>query len=963
MSGTNQENMLILLSGADRVTLLARIDRLLNRLSSGLEIPANEMASQRGQAERLAIVSPRAELEDRLKTARNRLAGLTRKRLVLRDRGIFFGSDETAGRVAFLFPGQGSQHVGMLGQLYEKVPIVRTWFDSLDEAHVRKGETPPARLIFPPEEMGPDERRVLERDLFDIGRGAQLGTAANLALYEVLTLLGIKADVVLGHSNGEHSAVLAACLDVGANREPICNWLCEASRAGRQLSQPESAEKMVAVAGVAREHLENAVAQFPGELFLAMDNCPHQQVLAGRQAAIDQTVKEMSGGGGFFGDLPFTRAYHTPLFSDWAQTLRSYYEKLPLDVARVPIFSCLTCSAIPLFPAAIRDNMAAQWTSSVRFREAVEALYAEGVRAFIEVGPGSKLTAFVEDTLRGRPHLAASTSSAHRDDLSQLQLLLAALHAHGVAVDAQRFEALGSNSLYKVTPDIATVAGNTKLPETIPVAGLPVEVARAASSHSNLIADARSSLARMEKMFRAIVHSAPGGMPPISSPISGPISSSISSPISEPINNSPLLGGVVEVSADKLIAERRFSLAGDPFVADHSLGRRTPGVGWAQFPLAVLPLTASLEIMAEAAHALTGKRVAALTGVRANRWLALDGGSLTVRVESRQRGSAIHVALFESPSSAPGPAFEGTVRVGSKASEPSLDLTADLTARPPERWTAEEFYRRYAFHGPSFQGISRVVALSAQSIEAELQVTALPGLNAEDLHSDPALLDCAGQMVAFWLLEHGRREPTFGIFPFAVKRVILRHRFLPADQKVYCRAVINSASEVKTEASFIFSTPDGRVVAEIEGFEQRLIEFPQALARWIFGGEAAEFSHPAEGPPDCVVRRIALSDWPLLAESWGIWQRALAHLVSSEEELAAWLALPQNSDRRLQSLLEMIVAKETVRRWAAQRRFTAPDFTDIVIGEDRQIICRSLGADLPHFELRHEGGLIIAAAR
>ena len=78
----------------------------------------------------------------------------------------------------------------------------------------------------------------------------------------------------------------------------------------------------------------------------------------------------------------------------------------------------------------------------------------------------------------------------------------------------------------------------------------------------------------------------------------------------------------------------------------------------------------------------------------------------------------------------------------------------------------------------------------------------------------------------------------------------------------------------------------------------------------------------------------------------------MAFLISSEEELAAWLTLPQNSDQRLQSLLEMIVSKETIRRWAAQRRFTAPDFTDIVTGEDRKIICRSLGANLPHFELR-----------
>jgi malonyl CoA-acyl carrier protein transacylase len=945
MSATNQENMLVLLSGENRPALLSTIDRLLARLKNHPDIPLEATASQLGRAERLAIVSPRDELEDRLKTARVRLVGLSRARLVIRDRGIFLGVGDTAGRVAFLFPGQGSQHIGMLSGLYEKLPQVRAWFDALDNAHSRAGEMLPSRLIFSHDGISADERRKRERALFDIGRGAQLGTVANLALFEVLSRLGIEADVVLGHSNGEHAAVLAACADLESNRDYLCDWLRRASRAGLGLGEPALPEKMIVVTAVERERLEAVVARHPGNLFWAMDNCPHQQVLAGRQATVDEAAKEITAAGGISGDLPFTRAYHTPLFAEWAGTLRAYYEELPLQKARVPIISCLTSSAIDPEPASIRDNMAGQWTSPVRFRETIEALHAEGVRSFIEVGPGSKLTAFVEDTLRGRPHLAVCTSSAHRGDLLQLQHLLAALHAHGVVVDARRFDLLTQVLPVGVTSHKVRTSEPAPSGVAVRAGGFPVELATATALHSDLIAGALASMTRMENMFRAVTENAPREL--------------LMSPSTS--EDLPLLGEVKTIDRNRLVAERLFTRANDPFVVDHCLGRTFPNGRGPQFPLPVLPFTASLEIVAEAAQRMNSSPVKVISNVRANRWLALDGGELTVRTESERRGQAIHVALSDSLSNAPGAAFEGTVHLTDTLTDSLILTTSDRLTHPPSRWTADEFYRRYAFHGPSFQGISRVVALDERSIEAELRVTALPGLEAGTLQLDPALLDCAGQLVAFWLLEHGKREPSFGIFPFAVRRVILHHRPLPPGQHVRCRGAITSHSEIKTEASFVFVASDGRVIATIEGLEQRLIDFPHALARWIFGGEAAEFSQPADSTLQRVVRRIAVSDWALLTESWGIWQRALAHLLLSEEELAAWLKLSQSADLRLMWLLERIVVKETVRRWAELRSTVLPDPANIVMGEGSSIRCKSFGLMQPNCEIRREEGAIVAA--
>lgn len=942
-------NLLILLSSADRAGLLANLDQLATRLEvASTPVPAAH-APPSGHSERLAIVSPPSELRSRLMAARKRLEHLQRPRLVIRQLGVYFGSDATAGRVAFLFPGQGSQHIEILRKLYGQLPAVRKWFDALDEANRRLGAPLPSRLIFPSPDMEPEARRELEAELFDMGHGAQLSTVASLALYEVLGELGLEPDRVLGHSNGEHAAVIVAHMAPAAQRDLVCAWCSRTSRAGRRLGRPDRPERMSAVSAVELNWLKALVARYPGELFLAMDNCPHQHVLAGREATVNAAVGEIVQAGGLYSDLPFTRAYHTPLFSAGARTLASHYAALPLNPARIPVFSCLTGGALPADPDAVRRFMAQQWTAPLGFRETIESLYAEGTSTFIEVGSDSKLTAFVEDTLRGRPHLAVPTSSPNRDSCEQLQHMLAALHAHGITLDPRRFEWLSAPETAARPASMPLLAAPQGAPSTVPEA-LP-RLAPVVAAHRKLIDLARMSQARMAAQLRALTGLRPDSV----------------SQATPRVAVSPLLGDVVWASPKRLSAERRFTRAGDPFVDDHSLGRRTPGRSPTVFPLPVLAFTISLEIMAEAARRLAGTTVAVLSNMHAHRWLALDDGALSICIEAEHRGPTVHAALFESAGerwgNAPGPAAEGTIQLIAPPAVSTTLLHADPIARPPAYWTPEMFYRRYAFHGPSFQGITRVLTLSPTTIEAELVVTTLPGLDTSDLQSDPALLDCAGQLMAFWLLEQDRRDPSFGIFPFAARRITLYRAPLPPGHRLRCRGHITQNTPAITESTFVFLTCDDRPVATIEGLQQILIALPQTLARCIFGGETPAFSCPAQAQPSEVVRRIDVGDWAFLTENGGIWERALAHLILSETERAIWLRSPLPSDQRLHGLLTQLVAKETVRNWAEQHNLVPPEATDIIIIENRLIVCSPLGPRCPKLTLRHQGGTILAVVK
>jgi len=812
---------------------------ILDSLRRHRAMPVAQLTAALGAAvpthgrERLAIVATASTLHASLEVAIERLPAITRPRWVARAQGLGFTRDQSPGRVAFLFPGQGSQHFGMLRQLRGRLAVVRDWFAALDSAATAAGQ-PPITALLDGDGSDADiaDRRMA---LHDMERGAQLGTVADLALYDVLQALGIVADLHIGHSNGEHPAVMAAGR-VTASRVELCEGFVRLGAAGARLPKPREPEGLLAVSALSRETLEQLLRARSATLSLAMDNCPHQLVVGGGAAALAALAGDVAAAGGVAAVLPFGRAFHTPLFADWADTLSRYYRELRIGPGRVPVYSCRTTEPLPEDADECRDVMTAQWTGLIRFRDTIERVYAEGARTFVEVGPGGTLTAFVEDVLRGRPHLAVGTSSAARDEIVQLCHMLGELFLAGLTIDPARLRPLldGASPWHE-----------------------------AAAVHRRLIADARMRLARAATATSA----AP--------------------------RTFPLLDVVVTDAAGGLTAHRRFARASDPFVDDHALGRRSAAHPAGGYPLPVLPFTLSLEIVAEAARALTGRRACEIRDARASRWLALDLGALTVDVSATATAAGVSVRLGEAGSGAPGPAFEATVHTGRITDAPP-SVPPDPDARAPQRWTARTFYQRYAFHGSGFQGLSKVLSVGPRGIEADVVITDITGLPPEMLDVDPAMLDCAGQLVAFWLLEHEERTPSFGIFPFSAKRVVVVCPPPPRGTRIRCRCAVALRGAI-TEATCVFETSDGRLVAAVEGFLQRLMPFPDALARTIFGGE------PVTNPLS--IREI---DPEVFAASWGIWERALAHLALAPPDLARWHGVPVPHGERLRWLLDRV---------------------------------------------------------
>jgi acyl transferase domain-containing protein/phosphopantetheinyl transferase (holo-ACP synthase) len=388
---------------------------------------------------RLSIVSSSVrDLNKKLSYAIGRLKDP--KCLRIKDRsGVYFFEEPVGrkGKLAFLFPGEGSQYVNMLRDLCLHFPEVRACFDLLDRAFAdHPSKFLPSYGIFPPPLQSKDECNHAEDKLWQMNNAVDAVITADRALFRLLNRLGIQPDVILGHSSGEIMALEAAgAVDIRDEEELISHI-----RAGNRMIEtlmstnniPEGI--LLAVGGVDFKTISKVVETYKGSLYLAMDNCLHQFVLCGSQTTIEEVASEFREKGGICQRLPFRRAYHTPLFQPVLKPLRAFFNHVNIIPPRVQLYSCMTAGPYSREPEEIRRLAVEQWARMVRFRETIEAMYNDDVRVFLEVGPRGNLTGFVNDILKGKSYLAVASNVHHRTGITQLNHALGLMAASGISM-------------------------------------------------------------------------------------------------------------------------------------------------------------------------------------------------------------------------------------------------------------------------------------------------------------------------------------------------------------------------------------------------------------------------------------------------------------------------------------------------------------------------------------------------
>lgn len=390
---------------------------------------------------RIALVaSTVADLLQKLGRARQRLSDPACE--TIKDvRGIYFAAQPLSehGRLAFLFPGEGSQYVNMLADLCIHFPEVRTCYDQIDRVYLdHERRFLPSDVIFPCPSFSKAERAAAAQRLWRMDSAMEAVLTANHALFVLLTRLGVRPDIILGHSTGEFSAMRESGMVDLSDEDVYARFLRALNRTyEREVAQDGLPRAALLAIGADRAQVETIMAQMGDRLYIAMDNCHHQTVVAGAEDAVQQAA-ELARARGFIHEfLQFDRAYHTPLFEPYAGQFMQIYADLPMSAPAIETYSCTTVAPYPHDSGEIRNlALVEHWVKPVEFSKTIQALYDDaGVRIFVEVGPKGNLTAFVDDILGDQPYLAVPANLSRRTGIASLNHMVAMLAAHGVAMD------------------------------------------------------------------------------------------------------------------------------------------------------------------------------------------------------------------------------------------------------------------------------------------------------------------------------------------------------------------------------------------------------------------------------------------------------------------------------------------------------------------------------------------------
>ena len=414
------EQELVLVGGASGADVAARARALAERATPAM---LRRLAWESVQGwdssapARLAIVAGQ-DLRDRLLGAAEAVEATPTRSF--EHPGTSYGVGVTEGDVAFLFPGQGSQYVGMGADVAMAFDAARGVWDRAAELDFDGDRLD--RLVYPIPRFSDAERDSDAERLRRTEWAQPAIGAASLSLLAMLRTLGVRPSAVAGHSFGELTALHAA----GVWDE--ASFLRAARQRGELMAEAAGIPGGMLAVSATIEEVSAVLERLGTDVVVANHNAPKQVVVSGPLASLDAVQTAMDAAGLRAERLPVATAFHSPVVAGGVEPFAAFLAGLDLAEPALPVLAGETAGEYE----GVTATLARQIVRPVRWTDLVAALADRGVHTFVEVGPGSVLTGLVGRILGDRPHAAFATDRRGRNGTTALLLAVARLAALGV---------------------------------------------------------------------------------------------------------------------------------------------------------------------------------------------------------------------------------------------------------------------------------------------------------------------------------------------------------------------------------------------------------------------------------------------------------------------------------------------------------------------------------------------------
>ena len=283
-------------------------------------------------------------------------------------------------KIAFIYPGQGAQYIGMGQEFYEQTETGKKTFDKASEL---LGFSMPD-LCFK------------ENDQLNITEYTQAAmVTVSIAMTKVLNELGVFADVTAGLSLGEYAALFAA----GVMREEDAITVVRQRGILMQEAVPAGIGAMAAILALENETIEKVTKDIE-DVWIANYNCPGQTVISGKKEAVDLACEKLKEAGAKRTlSLNVSGPFHSGMLVQAGEKLGKVLEGISLNTPSIPYVANVTADYVT-DASKVRDLLTRQVSSSVRWQQSVEAMIAVGTDTFVEIGPGKTLSGFMKKISR-----------------------------------------------------------------------------------------------------------------------------------------------------------------------------------------------------------------------------------------------------------------------------------------------------------------------------------------------------------------------------------------------------------------------------------------------------------------------------------------------------------------------------------------------------------------------------------